>query len=302
MTGPEIRRARPADVDALTTLWAEAFMPPLAPDQWLLDERRFDGTFVADDEHGLCGSIYGLRKRLREHDGGVAEVHGIGSVAVAERVRGHGVARRLVATTLAAAGDADWALLFTGTPEVYGSSGFTSFTMQRTLEGAWQHGTADAADDIVDMRPIVPGSLACVRDVYERSRDGGVTLAPVRGSLAWRMAEERLRDMTLLTVGAADAVAGYAVTQVRGTVGVVVESVLTADTAPTLLAAIGAQWRACGVTTCSIAVPALTEERALFTAFAPEARDVVDTTGMVRPLRRPPRLDGIRHFTGADYF
>ncbi len=68
----------------------DAFMPPLAPDQWLVDDERLAHTRVAEDDEGLCGSIYGLPKRLRESDGGLAAVHAIGSVAVAERRGGRG--------------------------------------------------------------------------------------------------------------------------------------------------------------------------------------------------------------------
>jgi len=129
MSAVVVRSARAEDQPALAALWAAAFTPPLAPDQWLVDDERLSHTLVAEDDEGVCGSIYGLPKRLRESDGRVAHVHAIGSVAVAERARGRGLARRLVAATLDAAGDADWALLFTGTPEVYRSSGFTTFSM-----------------------------------------------------------------------------------------------------------------------------------------------------------------------------
>lgn len=198
MSAPGIRLAHPDDADALAALWAEAFTPPLTPGQWLLDPRRFDTTFVAVDEHGVCGSIYGVRRRLREDDGGIAEVHGIGSVAVAERARGRGLARRLVTTTLDAAGDADWALLFTGTPDVYASNGFVSFTMDRTIGGPWRPvGTVvSEGADAVDAHRVAPGALAGVRRCYEDSRDRGVALAPARGEIEWRMAEERLRGTT----------------------------------------------------------------------------------------------------------
>lgn len=34
----------------------------------------------------------------------------------------------------------------------------------------------------------------------------------------------------------------------------------------------------------------------------PEAVSAVDRAGMTCGLRREPRIDGIRHFTAADYF
>lgn len=106
----------------------------------------------------------------------------------------------------------------------------------------------------------------------------------------------------LHVIGSLDDVAGYAISEVRGSTGTIIEGAFSADTAPAVLAAISTQWRDAGVTDCSIAVPALAADRAVFASFAPEARSVADATGMTRPLRRPPRLGGIRHFTGADYF
>ena len=103
MSAVVVRSARAEDQPALAALWAAAFTPPLAPDQWLVDDERLSHTLVAEDDEGVCGSIYGLPKSLRESDGAVARVHAIGSVAVAERARGRGLARRLVAATLDAA-------------------------------------------------------------------------------------------------------------------------------------------------------------------------------------------------------
>lgn len=88
MSAVVVRSARAEDQPALAALWAAAFTPPLAPDQWLVDDERLSHTLVAEDDEGVCGSIYGLPKRLRESGGGVAQVHAIGSVAVAERARG----------------------------------------------------------------------------------------------------------------------------------------------------------------------------------------------------------------------
>src|SRR5690606_35735254 len=126
-----IRTAQETDVAALVALWESAFERRLTPDQWLVDDERWAHTLVAVDGDGICGSIWGLPKRLREADGGTARVHCIGSVAVADRARGRGLARRLVGASLASASEADWALLFTGTPDVYRSNGFESFELRR---------------------------------------------------------------------------------------------------------------------------------------------------------------------------
>ncbi|MDF2559359.1 MAG: hypothetical protein K0R99_805 [Microbacterium sp.] len=305
MSEATIRAARAEDQAALTALWATVFTPPLAPDQWLVDDERFAHTRVAEDDDGICGSIYGLPKRLRESDGGLAEVHAIGSVAVAERARGQGLARRLVTATLQAGHDADWALLFTGTPEVYRSSGFETFSMARTLAGPWRAAAPAGVEGRVVRESVGLGSFRPLRELYETSRDGRVSLAPVRGDRDWAMAEVRMRGATLYRRIEGSTVVGYAIAERRGEVGMLLESAVRPDAGGVrddLLAAIAADWASAGVTSCELAVPALLEEDLAMHAFAPDAVRQDDRTGMIRPLRREPRLHGIRHFTAGDYF
>ncbi|MFB8188995.1 GNAT family N-acetyltransferase [Microbacterium sp. NPDC055988] len=307
MSAVAIRAARAEDQPALAALWATAFTPPLAPDQWLVDDERLAHTLVAEDGDGLCGSIYGLPKRLRESDGGIAEVHAIGSVAVAERARGQGLARQLVAATLQAGRDADWALLFTGTPEVYRSSGFETFSMARTLAGPWR-APAPApveTDARVERETVGLGSLRPLHEVYARSREGRVVLAPVRGDRDRAMAEVRMRGATLYRRMQGSTVVGYAIAERRGEVGVLLESAVLPDADAArgdLLAAVAADWASAGVTSCELAVPALPEDDLVMRDFAPEAVRQDDRTGMIRPLGRAARLHGIRHFTAGDYF
>lgn len=305
MSGPSIRPARGEDQAALAALWATVFTPPLAPDQWLIDDERFAHTLVAEDDLGVCGSIYGLPKRLREADGGVAEVHAIGSVAVAERARGSGLARRLVSATLQAANAADWALLFTGTPEVYRSSGFEIFSMPRVVAGPWGARTASHTDGPIERGIVGLGSLGPLREVYENSRAGHLVLAPVRGDRDTAMAEVRLRGATLYRRVEGSAVLGYAIAETRGGVGRLLEIAVlpgAAGVRDDLYGAVAEDWSAAGVSSCDLAIPALPEEEAAMHAFAPEAVRQEDRTGMIRPLRREARLHGIRHFTAGDYF
>ena len=307
MTDLVVRAARAEDQTALTTLWATAFTPPLAPDQWLIDGERLAHTIVAEDRDGLCGSIYGLPKRLREADGGIAEVHAIGSVAVDERARGRGLARRLVAATLDAGRGADWALLFTGTPEVYRSSGFETFAMARTLVGPWRARGLGATGTRVVREPVRRGSLDDVHEVYERSRAGRVVLAPVRGDRDWAMAEVRMQGATLYRRIEGAAVLGYAIAGIYAERGMLLESAVLPDAPESgvhreLLAAIAEDWASAGVSACDLAVPALPEEESAMRSFAPEAVRHDDRTGMIRSLRRDARLHGVRHFTAADYF
>ncbi len=317
MTASEIATIRPAqesDTAALAALWDDAFDGRLSPAQWLVDRKRFAHTMVAVDEAGMCGSIWGLPKRLRETGGAAALVHCIGSVAVAPRARGRGLARRLLAASMAASGDADWALLFTGTPEVYSSSGFESFHMRRTLSGPWAPG-AIAGGPLDVVRSVVgAGAFDRVRHVYEGSR-AGLTLAPVRDSVDWAMAEVRLAGSPIYTVRIGGQLLGYAVARTFRRDGAVQGSIEEAAVTPgedgehevwhALLAAIAADWTAAGVTTCELTAPDAAERSAQHQAirvFAPGAEHTPDHTGMARALRREPRLEGIRHFTAADYF
>ncbi len=147
MTGVEVRTATDADVLALTTLWAEAFDPPLAPDAWLADPDHLANTVVAVLDGVVVGSVYGVPKLSRESDGSVAHVHAIGSVAVSAAARGRGIARTLMTASLAEAErrGADWSLLFTGTPGVYASSGFAQIRMNRSHVAEFSAAGAGAA-------------------------------------------------------------------------------------------------------------------------------------------------------------
>ncbi|MFE6996240.1 GNAT family N-acetyltransferase [Microbacterium sp. NPDC057659] len=298
LADPILRPAVAADAAPLAALWATAFTPPLRPDQWLVDAERFAHTIVAVDDEGVIGSIYGLPKRLREDGGAAAAVHCIGSVAVADRARGRGIARRLVAATLEAAehSGADWVLLFTGTPDVYRSSGFETFAMRRALAGPWRD-AAETSDVEVRRSPVSAETLASLAVVYERSRSG-VVLAPVRSPQDWAMATVRLDGMTLYRL--AD---GYALAQARDGLGTVAELVAPTDgRTGALLGEIAADWRDAGVLRCDIAIPDRAADLAAVRAFAPAAEWTPDATGMTRPLGRTPRITGIRHFGAADYF
>lgn len=307
MNEPVIRTAREDDQGGLTALWATAFTPPLAPDQWLLDDQRLARTLVAEDDEGLCGSIHGMPKGLREDDG-IAEVLAIGSVAVAERARGRGLARRLVAAALERAGRAEWALLFTGTPEVYRSSGFEAFSMARILVGPWRAPASSPDAGRVVRETVGAGSLETVREAYELSREGRVVLAPVRGDRDWSMAEARLNGATLYRAIEDDRTVAYAVARISGDVGLLLECAMVPgiyhaeDRWHELLGPLAADWAAAGVASCEAAIPALPEEEHAIRAFAPEARRQEDRTGMIRPIRRAARVHGIRHLTEADYF
>ncbi|MDR2998866.1 MAG: GNAT family N-acetyltransferase, partial [Microbacterium sp.] len=132
---------------------------------------------------------------------------------------------------------------------------------------------------------------------YERARSG-VVLAPVRSPPDWAMAAVRRDGLTLYRLDD-----GYAVAQARDGLGTVAELVApTGGRTGALLGAIAADWRDAGASRCDIAIPGREEDLDAVRAFAPAAEWTPDATGMTRPLRRTPRITGIRHFGAADYF
>ncbi|MFK4791018.1 GNAT family N-acetyltransferase [Microbacterium sp. ZW T5_56] len=297
MTDLTFRHAALADEPELFALWAAAFTPPLAPDQWLLDADRHRRTQVAVLDGQVVGSVYGMPKMLHE-DNRIASVHAIGSVAVAPSARGRGVAARMVERSLddARAAGREWALLFTDTPGVYRSSGFEQLPMRRVRSGAWSASVSAAAD--VVSAPTDEDGLRAVDAVYRASRTGRVSLAPSRGDLDFRAAAYRLSGTTLHRVDNA-----YAIEHVEDGLGVIDELACTlGHSADEALSAVAGSWAAAGVTSCSIAIPALPELDDVIARFAPAAIDEADTTAMVRALTREPSLTHPRHFGAADYF
>ncbi|WP_244632670.1 hypothetical protein [Microbacterium sp. Se63.02b] len=204
--------------------------------------------------------------------------------------------------------EADWALLFTGTPDVYRSSGFASFSMPRTLRGPWTAPAFAAVAGRVERETVGLGSLGALGEVYERSRADRVVLAPVRDDRDWTMAEVRMRGARLYRWVEGSAVRGYAIADTDGGLGrllecaVLPESDGSAAVYRELYSAVAADWAAAAVGACELAVPALPEEERVIHDVAPHAVRQEDRTGMVRPLRREARLHGIRHFTAGDYF
>lgn len=314
-----IRRASAADEGGLTRLWAECFDAPLLAPQWLLDGRRHARTVVAERDGAIVGSVYGMPKRLRNGAGGVDDVLGIGSVAVSPSARGLGVSRRMMQATIdgARAEGRDWVLLFTGTPGVYSSLGFTTFTMSRTAVG--RIAVADASLPERARREIIPltGSvvdaslLAELAELAEPLLDG-VALAPARGRLDWAAAFCLYTGSTLhLLRSPAGAISAWLVE------GLDSDRLLLRDAgraagepaALEMLASAVAEERAQGgARTVSIALPAGAERNRLIAAIAPGATEPEDATGMSLPLALGAAAlerslsAGRAHFADGDYF
>ncbi|HEY0699114.1 MAG TPA: GNAT family N-acetyltransferase, partial [Micromonospora sp.] len=126
------RPATPADVPSLHATWAASFAEEHVVGLWSGDPGRFGRTFVAvGAELGVLAAVYWLPRRVRDATGGVDLVGGLANVATRPSARGRGHVRRLLDLALAAmaADGCAWSLLFTGTPGVYASSGFRTFSL-----------------------------------------------------------------------------------------------------------------------------------------------------------------------------
>ncbi len=126
-----LRTATPDDVPALFALWDRAFDAPLMVPVYETDDGRLDRTHVAvdPDDGRVVGSVYWTPRELGAPGGGTLRAGGVANVATAPEARGRGLVRALLARAVEQMEQdgADVALLFTGTPDVYRSSGFETF-------------------------------------------------------------------------------------------------------------------------------------------------------------------------------
>lgn len=140
-----LRTATPDDVPALYALWDRAFDAPLMVPVYETDDGRLARTHVAvDPEDGrVVGSVYWTPRELGGPDRGTLRAGGVANVATAPEARGRGLVRTLIARAVEQMDHdgADVALLFTGTPDVYRSSGFKTFDVPLL------HGAPRSVDD-----------------------------------------------------------------------------------------------------------------------------------------------------------
>lgn len=162
-----LRTATPDDVPALYALWERAFDAPLMVPVYETDDGRLDRTHVAVDPHDgrVVGSVYWTPRELGGPDGGTLRAGGVANVATAPEARGRGLVRALLSRAVEQMGrdGADVALLFTGTPDVYRSSGFETFDVP-LLRGAPRPvddpdtAVSDPADDALAASAPGPGT------------------------------------------------------------------------------------------------------------------------------------------------
>jgi predicted N-acetyltransferase YhbS len=150
-----LRTATPDDVPSLYALWDRAFDAPLMVPVYETDDGRLGRTHVAVDplHGGVVGSVYWTPRDLGGPDGDTLRAGGVANVATAPEARGQGLVRALLSRAVEQMerDGADVALLFTGTPDVYRSSGFETFDVPllrgvpRTLGDAATHAVDDLA-------------------------------------------------------------------------------------------------------------------------------------------------------------
>lgn len=321
-----LRPATTSDVPSLYTLWARTFDAPLMVPVYETDDDRLARTVVAVDAGGsVVASACWTPRVLTAADGARALRAGcVANVATAPEARGQGLVRRTLAAALAQmdAAGTDVSLLFTGTPDVYRSSGYSTFDVP-VLTGDARPATVDASDDLPAVRvdrlpgdawsrwePALPWeALARLHDAADTapgsaqdSTAAGALrrrpLATVRSAEHWRRRVPLwYRSCELLTARASDGdVVGYVVLEparpeARARLLRVRE--LAADPAPArgaraaaaLAAATLTRARRHGAATLEVRLPQDGLGRAFTDAVLVDATASVDTTGMLRPVR-----------------
>lgn len=149
-----LRTATPDDVPALYALWGRAFDAPLMVPVYETDDGRLDRTHVAvdPDDGRVVGSVYWTPRKLGGPGGGILRAGGVANVATAPEARGRGLVRALLARAVEQMerDGADVALLFTGTPDVYRSSGFETFDVPLQRGAPRPVNEADPGHDDLD--------------------------------------------------------------------------------------------------------------------------------------------------------
>ncbi|MFJ6215883.1 GNAT family N-acetyltransferase [Streptomyces sp. NPDC092296] len=306
----EYRTAVPADEPALQALWAAAFDAPQVPELWGRDAGRHRRTFVAAEDGRVVSVVHYLPRPIRSAAGTVDRVGCVGSVATLPEARGRGHVRHLLAAavrTMAEDG-CGWSLLFTGTPRVYETSGWSVFPLP-----AWtgplavpaqavpaQAGPtqADSPPAALGVRPARPGDLPALRALraaYDRDRP----LTTVRSEEDWRYripAWYAAPAETLVATGPAEEPAGFAVSRPGADAQEVevVEIALAADapdrtaTLRALLGAVAARSAARGRTRAVARLPHTPEVVAALPALLADPHPLTVRTGMARPIHTTP--------------
>ncbi|MBO4204610.1 GNAT family N-acetyltransferase [Micromonospora echinofusca] len=293
MTGSvTYRSATPADVPSLLATWAESFAGADVGLLWARDPGRLPRTFVAVRDAEVLAAVYYLPRRVRDAAGHVDLVGGVANVATRPSARGQGHVRRLLdlAGAAMAADGCAWSLLFTGTPEVYRSSGFRSFTLDYR-----------SGRPVRPAAPLVPGwsvrpapladwpEIAPVHRAFNARRP----LSTVRTADDWgrRVPFWYAPPAELLVARQHGQVGGYLVTQRSDDRLRVAEAAVwpgQEDALAALFAAVAARAGSAGVTCIEARLPADPAIELALPCLLTDPVTETDTTGMVRPVHATP--------------
>ncbi|WP_166845378.1 GNAT family N-acetyltransferase [Isoptericola sp. BMS4] len=321
----EPRDATPDDVPSLYALWERAFDAPLMVPVYETDAGRLARTVVAADAAGdVVASVYWTPRSVASADGSrVLRAGCVANVAVAPEARGRGLVRRLLAAThdrMSAAG-VDVSLLFTGTPGVYGSSGYAAFdvpvltgTPRLPPAGPVVMASENPLDAPADGPPTVRAdrlpsdswqpwgpalpweSLARLHDATDTTPDGRRRpLATIRTAAHWeRRVPLWYRSCELLTARSPHGdVLGYVVLEPVAALLRVRELATRTgaqggEAAAALADATLARARHHGATSLEVRLPRDTLGRGFADAVLADAAPSTDATGMLRPVHADP--------------
>ncbi|WP_066939575.1 GNAT family N-acetyltransferase [Microtetraspora fusca] len=283
----QFRTARAADDDSLYEVWARSFTASHIVPLYEQDPGRRERTYVATDGDGVLAVVYWLPRDIRDASGAVRRVGCVSSVATRPEARGRGLVKRLLALAADAmtADGCAWSLLFTGTPQVYASSGWQVF------DRPFVAGPPAAGGLLEDGWAAAPVGLdrwldlARLHDRYDERRP----LTTVRSPRDWteRVPLWYAPPCEILLLRRHDAPMAYAV--VDWSEGEVLEVALGAeDAAVPLFHAVAGRARTRGLPSLKLYAPLDPAIRAalpsLFDGWAADG----DPTGMARPILADP--------------
>ncbi|MBD5785470.1 GNAT family N-acetyltransferase [Cellulosimicrobium terreum] len=299
-----LRTATPADTPALYTLWRSTFDAPLMVPVYETDPGRSGRTIVVtgDTTDRVLASVYWTPREIGGPDGGTWLAGGVANVASAPEARGRGLVRQALGAAveqMAAAG-VDVSLLFTGTPDVYRSSGWETFDVP-VLSGR-PRPAAEPAEPTETLRPFgEPGDEAQIVRLHDTfdTLDGGSH----RPLATRRDAEHVERRIPLWYAGAEVLTARSEAGDVQGYV------VLDRDSGSVRVREIGTDPSSRHATRTVDALAHVTLRRArhhrtgrlevrlpahplverFTTAVLADPRPTTDSTGMLRAIRAAPR-------------
>ncbi len=282
----EYRTARADDIPGIHSLWAAslwASVERLHAD-WTADPDPLRRAFVAVDGSGVLAVVCIVPRVLRNTLGEPQPVGGIAAVATRHDARRRGHARRLLQLAITAMSETGfaWSMLFTGTPQVYGSLGWTQVRLA-AREGPLASGPGSPLRYRIRRATLSEcrADLAAIYDQYNAHRP----LSAVRTTDGWHgSAMRRLDDTDLFVAEMAGEITAYASVAWRDNVVELREIGLRPTHGPArhdLFAAIAGQAHARAITQVRAHLPSDVP----LTGLATHTHTVESSTAMALPLR-----------------